>query len=107
MPIATEILTPEEIKQKLREIPGWKYQDNKLTKEFDFEDFAEAFALVEKLLPFVERLDHHPDIHWLYNTITFELQRFDAGNKVTNKDFLVASEIERLHTEQNAAKDTP
>lgn len=92
------ILSDEEIQQRLDDLPGWEYADNKISKQFKCENFLQAFRFIEKLVPFVEAQDHHPDIHWLYNKITFELQRFDVGGRVTDKDFLVAQEIERLYT---------
>lgn len=96
------ILSDEEIKKQLKNLPGWEYADNKISKLFKFADFLEAFKLVEQLVPFLEEHDHHPDIHWLYNKITFELQRFDVGGKVTDKDFPVAAEIERLYRTKQA-----
>lgn len=90
------ILSEDEIQKRLKDLPGWRYADNKISKEFKFEDFLQAFKLVEQLVPFVEKHDHHPDIEWYYSKVTFHLQRFDVGGKVTDRDFLVAQEIERL-----------
>jgi pterin-4a-carbinolamine dehydratase len=36
-------------------------------------------------------------MHIYYNKIVFELQRFDADRKVTDKDFVVAKEIENKY----------
>jgi pterin-4a-carbinolamine dehydratase len=33
-----KILTPEEINKSLGQIPGWKYIDDKISKEFVFSD---------------------------------------------------------------------
>ncbi len=93
-----KILSEEEIKEKLNDFPGWKYHDNKITKEFVFESFDKAVEFVNKLAPFCNRIDHHPDIHIYYKKIVFDLQRFSVGGKVTPRDFTVASEIERLFT---------
>jgi len=72
----------------------------KISKEFKFEDFMGSLNFVNKLAPFCEREDHHPDIHIFYSKILFELQRFDIGGKITDKDFAVAQEIERLYNER-------
>lgn len=95
------VLSPDEIKQKLIDTPGWEYRDDKISKEFSFKDFMDALNFVVDLAPFFETNDHHPDIHILYSKIRFELQRFDAGNKVTDRDFFVAAEIERRYAEKN------
>ncbi|EKE12955.1 MAG: pterin-4-alpha-carbinolamine dehydratase [uncultured bacterium] len=90
------ILTEDEIEKKLKDFPGWEYRDNKITKKFQFGSFDEAVQFVEKLAPFSNRIDHHPDVHIYYKKIVFDLQRFSVGGKVTPRDFTVASEIERL-----------
>lgn len=94
------ILKEEEIKEKIKTFPGWEYKDNKISKELKFPDFMSSLNFVNKFAPFCEKLDHHPDIHIFYNKILFELQRYDVGGKVTENDFLVAEEIERLYKEK-------
>jgi 4a-hydroxytetrahydrobiopterin dehydratase len=89
-------LTDEEIQQRLKELSGWKYADNLLTKEFTFKNFMEAVLFVNSLSPLLEKINHHPDIHIYYNKIIFDLQTHKAGDKVTDLDFTVAEEIERL-----------
>ncbi len=59
----------------------------------------DAVAFIVKLAPISEKHDHHPDIHIFYKKILFELQRFDIGGKVTDRDFFIASEIERLYNQ--------
>jgi len=94
------ILSEVQIQEMLQGMPGWQYASDKLSKEFKFKDFMDALQFVNKLAPYCEELDHHPDIHIFYNRILFELQRFDVGGKVTDKDFMVAKEIERLYSER-------
>ena len=91
------ILNEEEMQEKLKDFPGWEYHKNKISKEFKFEDFMDCLAFIVRLAPFCEANDHHPDIHIFYSKILFELQRFDVGGKVTDMDFKVAFEIERLY----------
>lgn len=94
-------LTPEEIQERLKSVPGWSYENDKIKKEFKLNDFIDVLGFVNMLAPFCEKIDHHPDIHIFYSKILFELQRFDIGGKVTDKDFMVAEEIERLYTLRN------
>lgn len=94
------ILTDEEIRNELEYLDGWDYQENKLTKEFKFPTFMDCVSFVVKLAPFCEANDHHPDIHIFYKKIRFDLQRFDIGGRVTDMDFAVAFQIEKLYTEQ-------
>ena len=91
-----KILTEEEIRERLADFPGWDYKDDKIFKTFVFDSFVQGLQLINKLAPFSERIDHHPDIHIFYKKILFELQRYSVGGKVTERDFVVAAEIERL-----------
>ena len=92
-----EILSPKEIKEKLKDFPGWIYKKNKISKEFILPSFNDVIKLINLLAPYCNRIDHHPDIHIFYNKVLFELQRFDIGGKVTSRDFLVAEKIEELY----------
>ncbi len=94
------ILTEEEIKKELETLPGWAFKDDKISKEFKFNDFMDVLTFINVLAPFCETNDHHPDIHIFYSKVLFELQRFDVGGKVTEKDILVAREIEKLYAAQ-------
>jgi 4a-hydroxytetrahydrobiopterin dehydratase len=89
-------LSNQEISEKLKGLPGWKYVDNKISKEFEFPTFIDGLLFINKLAFFSEKIDHHPDIHIFYNKIRFELQRFDIGGKVTERDFTIAKKIEEM-----------
>lgn len=91
-----KVLSKENIEKKLKDFSGWSYHDNKITKEFEFKSFSDAVEFVNKLTPFCNSLDHHPDIHIYYKKIVFDLTRYSVGGKVTPRDFTVAAEIERL-----------
>lgn len=95
-----KILTEQEITDGLKSLPGWAYKDNKISKEFKFEDFMGSLNFINELAPYCQRLDHHPDVHIFYSKVLFELQRFDVGGKVTDKDFMVAHKIEELYKKQ-------
>lgn len=94
------ILNEEEVLDNLKKIDGWEYKENKISKEFKFKDFMDCLSFVVKLAPVFEMKDHHPDIHIFYNKILFELQRFDVGGKVTDMDFFIASQIDKLYKER-------
>ncbi len=94
------ILTEEEIVSRLKEFPGWTYVDNKINKEFVFKSFISALSFINQIAFFFEKMNHHADIHIYYKKVVFELQRFDVGGKVTDSDFIIAKEIERLYEGQ-------
>jgi 4a-hydroxytetrahydrobiopterin dehydratase len=94
------ILSEEEINKKLNLIPGWEFKGSKLTKEFKFEDFLDSINFILLLSPVFEEKNHHPDIQIHYSRVLFELTTHDIGGKVTDLDFIIAQEIERLFNER-------
>lgn len=85
-----------DIQNRLADLPGWEYKDNKIFKTFEFPSFNDALALINQLAPICNELDHHPDINWSYRTVTFSLTRYSIGGKVTERDFRIAEAIEDL-----------
>ena len=94
------IFNETEIADKLKELPGWVYSNNKISKEFVFKSFISALSFINQMAFFFEKHDHHADMHIYYKKVVFDLQRFDVGGKVTDRDFMVAHELERLYQEQ-------
>jgi len=74
----------------------WIEQNNKLSANFQFRDFSEAFAFMTRVAMLAEKYDHHPYWTNVYNKVTIELSTHDAGNIVTEKDRQLALEIENL-----------
>lgn len=74
----------------------WEEKDNKLVREFKFNDFVEAFGFMTKVAFHAEKADHHPNWSNVYNTVKIELTTHDAGNVVTNKDRELAAKIDTL-----------
>lgn len=72
----------------------WVTKDNKLVKEFKFNDFIEAFSFLTKVAIVAEKQNHHPEIYNVYNKVIISLQTHDAGNVVTEKDYTLAKTID-------------
>ena len=76
----------------------WKEEDNKLKTTLEFKNFNEAFAFMTSVALLAEKMDHHPFWTNVWNTVTIELCTHDAGNIVTEKDRLLASQIEEVYS---------
>lgn len=87
-------LTPDQIKQALADLPGWKHESDALVKQFKFGSFKEALGFIVRLGLEAEAINHHPDLHNVYNRVTLRLNTHDAGGKVTRKDVDLARAIE-------------
>jgi 4a-hydroxytetrahydrobiopterin dehydratase len=74
----------------------WTESDNKLYKSFEFKDFVTAFSFMTKVALLAEKSNHHPTWTNTYNKVEIFLSTHDAGNKVTDKDRLLADEIDSV-----------
>lgn len=91
------ILTEEQINDGLKSLPGWRYAEDRISKELSFDGFLGALGFINNMAPIFEENDHHPDMTIMYSKVRFDLHRFDAGGKVTDKDLLIAHEIEKAY----------
>lgn len=86
-------LKKDEIKARLSGMSGWKLDDDEIEKKFQFADFKEAMAFVNRVADAAEGMDHHPDIEIKYNKVDLTLSTHSEGG-VTEKDFALAEKIE-------------
>ncbi|MFP8487822.1 4a-hydroxytetrahydrobiopterin dehydratase [Gracilimonas sp. Q87] len=91
-----EHLTEKEVNKELESLSGWTFDDNKIKKEYGFNDFSEALGFIVRVGLEAEKQGHHPELFNVYNTVRIALSTHDAGNKVTNKDIDLAKAVERL-----------
>ncbi|MCI4679792.1 4a-hydroxytetrahydrobiopterin dehydratase [Rhodoblastus acidophilus] len=74
---------------------GWRGDDRRMTKVFEFDNFAQALAFMVEVGLYCERVDHHPEWKNIYNKIWVELSTHDAGG-VTEKDLALAGHMDRI-----------
>jgi 4a-hydroxytetrahydrobiopterin dehydratase len=94
-----EPLSDDQIADKLSGLTGWSHENDKLTKEFGFDNFRDAMAFINRIAFEAEEQVHHPEIFNVYNTVNISLSTHDVGGKVTEKDVKLAKTIESLYTE--------
>ena len=85
-------LDDTEVSERLAEIPGWNFADNQLNREFQFDNFVQAFGFMSSVALLAEKLDHHPNWSNVYNRVQIGLNTHDAGG-VTDFDFVLAGQI--------------
>ncbi len=93
--MARKKLSDEEIKKALFGLPGWNAENDNLRKRFEFKDFAESLAFVNRVGALAEQQDHHPDITFGWGYAEFFITTHDAGG-ITQRDFDLARAIENL-----------
>lgn len=89
------LLSENEIREKLAELPGWSCEGQELQKDFRLKDFVTALAFVIRVARHAEEMGHHPDIliHG-YSKVKFSLSSHDAGG-ITDTDFTLAQSIDK------------
>lgn len=87
-------LNQDQINDNLPKISGWSFENESVTKQFQFKDFIEALSFVNAVGMESEKMDHHPDIlMFAWNKVKITISTHDAGG-VTEKDFSLAQKIE-------------
>ena len=88
-------LSESSIEEKLKNLPGWSVKNDKLYKEFQFNDFNQAFGFMTRAAMEIEKMNHHPEWFNVYNRITVELTTHDAGG-ITDNDVNLARILNSL-----------
>jgi len=88
-------IAAEDAKRRLATLPGWKIDSGELVKTFQFKDFREALAFVNRVGEAAESAGHHPDIDIRYNRVRLALVTHDAGG-LTEKDFNLATTVNKF-----------
>jgi len=92
----TRPLNEDEIRQGLEQLEHWKFENDRLTRQFTFGSFKEALSFLVRVGLEAEEQNHHPEVHNVYNRVTLSLNTHDAGGKVTPKDFELARAIQHF-----------
>jgi 4a-hydroxytetrahydrobiopterin dehydratase len=88
----TPPLTSQEAEALLEQVPGWELEENKLTRRFNFPDFKEAIAFVNRVAALAEEEGHHPDIHIFWNRVRLDLTTHTIKG-LSENDFIMAAKI--------------
>ncbi len=90
------LLSNNEIDSNLKNLPGWIFDNNIITKEYVMKDFNDVLYFVNKIGRSAEAMNHHPDIFMhSWNKVKISISTHDEGG-ITDKDFELANKIEAL-----------
>ena len=88
-------LLQEQIKNELKNMLGWTVVEGKLHKEFQFNDFNQAFGFMTRAAMHIEKMNHHPEWFNVYNKLVVDLMTHDAGG-ITENDIKLAKTLNSL-----------
>lgn len=87
-----EPLTDEQIATRLADLPGWERVGDSIERTFT-QAYHETLHLAMYVGAKAREVSHHPDIHITWQRIRFAITTHDAGNRLTEADFMLAAHI--------------
>ena len=89
-------LNEQEIQRRMNNIDGsWSLKESCIAREFQCENFVEAFSFMSAVALLAERMNHHPNWENVYNKVNIELSTHDLGG-LSDSDFDLAEEIDSI-----------
>jgi 4a-hydroxytetrahydrobiopterin dehydratase len=82
-----------QIAEKLRELPGWYFEDGWIRRVYKTDGWHTTLMLVNTIGYLAEAAYHHPDLSVTWGRITVKLSTHSAGG-ITGKDIALARKIE-------------
>jgi len=93
-------LTEAEIRARLAStLPTWALNGGALERAYRFDAWKATIMALNAIAFLAEAANHHPDLAASYNRLTVRLSTHDVGG-ISDKDFSLAEEIERLLIKQ-------
>lgn len=74
----------------------WQETKHGLYKQFNFENFKEAWAFMQQVADLAEKYQHHPRWENEWSVVQIWLITHEGGKKITDKDHELAEAIDRL-----------
>ncbi len=74
-----EKLSSDKIENELKSLDGWSVVNGILHKDFQFDDFNQAFGFMTRASMHIEKMNHHPEWFNVYNKLSVDLMTHDAG----------------------------
>ncbi|MGI9531667.1 4a-hydroxytetrahydrobiopterin dehydratase [Lutimonas sp.] len=89
-------LNEQEIEIKMKNIDAsWSLNGTSISRNFQCENFVEAFSFMSAVALMAERMNHHPDWSNVYNKVNIQLSTHDVDG-LSNNDFNLAQEIDSI-----------
>jgi 4a-hydroxytetrahydrobiopterin dehydratase len=90
-----DLLSDDEISERLEQLDGWARDGDAITKSFDRGDFVGSVKFVDQLVEPAEAMNHHPDLSISWSEVKVSITNHAAGG-LTATDFELAGKIDAL-----------
>jgi 4a-hydroxytetrahydrobiopterin dehydratase len=89
------LLSDDDIKERLKELDGWRQRGEYIVKSFDRGDFVGSVKFVDSLVEPAEEMNHHPDIAISWSQVEVAISTHAEGG-LTENDFELARKVDAL-----------
>jgi 4a-hydroxytetrahydrobiopterin dehydratase len=94
--MAVQPLSPQEIAERLPDLPGWSVDDDELVRSYKLPSHPAGAAMVVHIAQVQEEEGHHAELTLGYNTLAVRVNTHSVGGRLTELDFGLARRIEDL-----------
>jgi 4a-hydroxytetrahydrobiopterin dehydratase len=91
--------TDSDIAEGLKNLPGWAVAGGKLHRDYQFENFVQAFGFMAGAALVAESMGHHPEWFNVYSKVTVDLVTHSVKG-ISQFDFELAQKMEALAKRQ-------
>jgi 4a-hydroxytetrahydrobiopterin dehydratase len=90
-------LSEQQIQELLAQLgSGWQIDERRhLAKTYEFPDFLQALAAVNRIGRLAEEQGHHPDLHLAWGRVRVEIWTHKIDG-LTESDFILAAKTDEL-----------
>ncbi|GAA6006541.1 4a-hydroxytetrahydrobiopterin dehydratase [Rhodotorula paludigena] len=78
---------------------GTAHGTQRLSQDFRFKDFSQAWGFMSRVALAAEKLNHHPEWTNVYNRVSIALTTHDTDNQLTALDVKLAERIQTIAAE--------
>jgi 4a-hydroxytetrahydrobiopterin dehydratase len=89
------LLSDDDVKERLKELDGWRQRGEYIVKSFERGDFVGSVKFVDSLVEPAEEMNHHPDIAISWSQVEVAISTHSEGG-LTENDFELAKKVEEL-----------
>jgi len=89
------LLSDDDIKERLKELDGWRQRGEYIVKSFDRGDFVGSVKFIDSLVEPAEEMNHHPDIAISWSQVEVAISTHAEGG-LTENDFELARKVDAL-----------
>lgn len=90
-----QILTPEQVSERLSHLEGWRGTTGSISKDYRV-GYDTAIRIVAEIGNAAIELEHRPDIDVRWDQLHIHMTTHTAGDVVTELDFLLAARIDAI-----------